>query len=381
MIDKEWLKAYPSRRIKPVDGMAVTAALWEEAHDYHQQMQRAHNMLSHGPGILAGLEVIASDPPDTSIYILPGFAIDTDGTIIILAEPTTYDMGNTQGPLHVLLTFGEGLIRMEKGPDPVEDSPYVYAQFGIEARASIEGKSGVELMRIHREGTQAPITNALNPEQPGPNEIDLRFRREIGAAVPEIATMALSYVDGSQNEQHNRGAVTLGRAMRQVGKTSLWVDHDIQLDADLEKYSLIYLIGQGEFKLKREIMDALYNYLQGGGTVLFESCRQGNEEPPADAAFLDMIGSLGIKLEEVEGGHPLLSEPHFFAAPASGAVVEGESKLLVGGGVVYSSFDYGCLWQGTRHGAAASREEIRAGHEFGHNLIAYALRRKRDHSA
>jgi hypothetical protein len=48
----------------------------------------------------------------------------------------------------------------------------------------------------------------------------------------------------------------------------------------------------------------------------------------------------------------------------------------VGEGVILSACDYGCLWQGERRGQAASREEIRAAHEWGSNIIAYAAARR-----
>jgi hypothetical protein len=50
--------------------------------------------------------------------------------------------------------------------------------------------------------------------------------------------------------------------------------------------------------------------------------------------------------------------------------------LKVGEGVIVSACDYGCLWQGERRGRAASREEIRAAHEWGSNLMAYAVARR-----
>ena len=60
---EELLQKYPTRRIKPVNGMAVTAEVWEEAHEYHRQSQGLQTVFSRGAGILAGLEVIAGDPP------------------------------------------------------------------------------------------------------------------------------------------------------------------------------------------------------------------------------------------------------------------------------------------------------------------------------
>lgn len=376
MTKDELLQTFPTRHIQPVDGLAVTAAVWEEAHDYHRLRQRFHNLLGHGPGILTGLEVIASDPPDTSVYIRPGIAIDTGGEVIALREPVAYDLGAAQGPLYLLLTYGEGPPRAGIGPGPASETLYVHAEFGIETRPSLADAVGVELARIRRQGRESPIADAQDPERPASNEIDLRFRRGTCAAPQEMASMAVCYAGGPANERHGRGANTLGRALRHTGKTPLWVNDNVSLGPELASYTLVYLVGQAAFELGSDEMNALYAYLQEGGTLFFESCRQASGAEDADGAFLDLLGSLGIQLEAVESGHSLLTEPYFFATPPSGFATEGESKLRAGAGVILSSYDYGCLWQGERHGDAPSREEIRAAHEWGHNLVAYALRRR-----
>jgi hypothetical protein len=51
-------------------------------------------------------------------------------------------------------------------------------------------------------------------------------------------------------------------------------------------------------------------------------------------------------------------------------------SLKAGGGVIFSTADYGCLWQGDRRSGAAGREAIRAAHEFGANILAYAEARR-----
>ena len=38
---EQFLQALPAKRIKPADGMSVTADVWEEAHDYHRHQLRA----------------------------------------------------------------------------------------------------------------------------------------------------------------------------------------------------------------------------------------------------------------------------------------------------------------------------------------------------
>lgn len=372
---EDLLQEFPTRRIKPFDGMAVTAEVWEEAHEYHRQRQRFHALLSHGPGVVTGLEVIASDPADSSVYILPGIAVDPQGRTIVLPEPLAYDVGTAQGRLYLLLTYGESHPRAES--DREEGSLYVHAQFGIEAGLALPDTPCIELARIRRQGRESPIEDAHDAAHPAPNQIDLRFRQEVGAVPQQVVSLAVSYVGGIVNDRHGRGARYLARALRRSGHHRVWVDEDVPLDDGLGAYTLVYLVGQEAFQPSPDEMKALYAYLQEGGTVFIESCRQGEAatDPPADASFFDLLGSLGLELGELEPGHSLLTEPFLFAFPPPGFEVEGKPGIQVGKGVVFSTCDYGCLWQGDRRSRAASREEIRAALEWGGNLIAYAVER------
>jgi hypothetical protein len=156
------------------------------------------------------------------------------------------------------------------------------------------------------------------------------------------------------------------------------VDDSVPLAPGLEAYSLVYLVGRDAFQLSADEMNAIYAYLQGGGTVLIESCRHGmpDGDPPADASFADLLASMGIEIEELQAGHGLLSDPFLFSAPPPGFETEGEPRVSVGGGVLFSASDYGCLWRGLRRDRAASREEIRAAMEWGGNIVAYAGQRR-----
>jgi len=374
---EDLLQEFPTRRIKPFDGMAVTAEVWDEAHEYHRQRQRFHALLSHGPGIVTGLEVIASDPTDSSVYILPGIAVDPHGRTIVLPEPLAYDVGTAQGRLYLLLTYGESHPRAES--DREEGSLYVHAQFGIEAGLALPDTPCVELARIRRQDRESPIEDAHDAAHPAPNQIDLRFRQEVGAVPQQVVSLAVSYAGGIVNDRHGRGARYLARALRRSGPCRVWVDEDVPLDAGLEAYTLVYLVGQEAFQPSPDEMKMLYAYLQEGGTVFIESCRQGAAvaDPPADASFFDLLGSLGLELEELEPGHSLLTDPFLFALPPPGFKVEGKPGIQVGQGVIFSTCDYGCLWQGERQGRAASREEIRAALEWGGNIIAYAVERRK----
>lgn len=372
-IDK-LLQSLPTRRIKPMDGLAITSGVWEEAHEYHRLRQQFHNLLGHGPGILTGLEVIASEPPDASVYVMPGVAIGHNGEFIILEESVAYDLGAAQGSLHLLLTYGESGPHAEQEPGGVSEILRVHAAFGIEARPILAGETGVELARIRRSDRNAVLLDAQVPQSPGVDEIDLRFRRQVGGAPASVASVALCYA-GDAVEGHARGAQALARAMRHEGVISLWVDADLPIDEDLQAYTLVYLVGWGDFQLSTDEMTALYNYLQEGGTLFYESCRveDGGKADAADEGFLDMVESFGMTLDAPGQDHPLFNKPYLFATPPAGASESGEGQLLTGEGIVFSTYDYGCLWQGQSAGSPPTRGRIRAAHEWGHNLVTYAL--------
>jgi hypothetical protein len=386
-MNNDQLRDFPTRRIEPVDGMAVTAKVWEEAHSYHRQRLQFHELLEHGAGIVTGLSVIASDPPDSAVYILPGVAIDPEGQPIIMDEPVTYDIGGSaEGLLYLLLSYGESRPRAV-GDRP--DSPlYVHTEFGIEARSSLPDTPCVELARIRRQSRESPIFNAQDKAHPGPNEIDLRFRHEIRARPRQMLSMAVSYVGGGMKDvRHGRGADLMarafGRAHRDKVARSLSVDHNIPLNGDLKPYALLYLVGQGSFQLSKMEMETLYNYMQNGGTVFIESCRRetGSEsapggDPPADTSFYNLLADLGVELNELRSDHRMLREPFLFAAPPQGFETQGTPRVAVSDSVIFSTYDYGCLWQGERRSGSASREAIRAALEWGANIVTYAAERK-----
>ncbi len=361
----EWQREFPSKRIKPVDGMAVTAEVWEEAHEYHRLRQRFHELLYHGAGIVTGLEVVATDPPSTAVRILPGIAVDSAGQTIVLTEPVTYDLGRgAEGLFYLLLSYGESRPRADGAR---QDGPlYVHAEFGLEARPTWPDIPCVELARIRRQGRDSVIADAQEAAHPAHNEIDLRYRRVVGARPTEVFGVAVCYVgDGAEETGHGAGMDYVARAGVRDGRARLAVDYGVTPGPELADYALVYLVGRAPFHLSREEMEGLYAYIQGGGTVFVEGCHRVGDGAQADESFRGLLSDLGIRLDDLPAGHRLLKEPYLFPAPPQGEVQVGE-------GVVFSSGDYGCLWQGL----GESREAVRAAVEWGVNLVAYAIERR-----
>ncbi len=373
---KKVLERVPKRRLHPTDGLAVTAKVWATAHDYHRLRLDAHQALAHAPGVLLGLDVIASDPPDSTVYILPGIALAPGGELIVVEDPVAYDLGSAEGPLTLWLTYAEGPPHSESDPEAGEVA-YVSAQFGVEVQPSHVPVEGVELARMRRTADDAPLTDAEEATFPAPNEIDLRFRRKMTPPVAPVRLAVSRWGEGEALAPHVAGARALGQALRHAGRTPLWVDVDVPLDSALGGYTALYLV-VGTADAETEALNALYDFLQNGGTV-FAEVGAADEDGTIEAAVFDMLGSLGIALEPVVDDHALLTTPHLFVALPGARPADAETPaLMVGEGVVFSRAGLGAAWVGRRDGALLTRAEIRAAHEWGENLIHYAEARKND---
>jgi hypothetical protein len=147
----------------------------------------------------------------------------------------------------------------------------------------------------------------------------------------------------------------------------------------LRYYHLVNLVGRAPWQLSEPEITGLRGYVQSGGTLFVEPCRRDDQAAPNAPIYnslLAMARSLGTQLAAPQRGDAILTTPHRFSAPPPGFEAQGE--FLVGGGVIFSACDYGCLWQGERRGALAAREEIRSAEEWGENLLAYAVKRRQE---
>jgi hypothetical protein len=353
--------------------MAVTATVWEEAHQYHRQCHSFLTLFSHGPGILTGLEVVASDPPETAVYILPGVAIDPAGRIIVVSQPVAYDIGrDMEGLLYLLLGYGESRPRADNG-DQQEGAPlYITAEFSISAQTGLPDEPRVELARIRRSSRDSVFLDAPNPVRPGADEIDLRFRREVGAP-PEI-TMAVCYLGQVTDQKQGVGAGFLAQAVNHMGRRyRVVVENDVPIGPNILPNTVVYLVGQGGFELDSGVMKGLRNYVvRRQGTLFIEGV-----DAEAENSFLTFLREQELLPAAVEAGHPLLLKPHLFNEPPPGFEPQTQTRLLAGDGIIFSPFNYGLMWQGAGPEGPAGREQIRTAIEWGENILTYALERRR----
>jgi hypothetical protein len=316
--------------------------------------------------------VIANDPADTSVYILSGIAVDPAGNTIVLPQPVTYDIGREMdGQLYLLLSYGESRPRADGGETQAGAPLHIYAEYSIAAVTALPDTPWVELARVKRSSREAAFSNAPNPANPDVNQIDLRFRREVGAP-PEVH-VGVAYLGQAGKKKHGRGAAYLAQTLNRTGSYRVLVEDNIPLGPNIAAKTMVYLVGEGSFELDQGLMNGLRNYVQRGmGTLFMESV-----DATAETSFMNFLKVAKLAVEPLKPGHRLLAYPNLFATPPLGFESQSNSKIMVGEGVIFDTCNYGLLWQGERHNGLPPREEIRTAMEWGGNILTYASERYR----
>ncbi len=361
------MKSYPIHHLKPVDGIAITADVWQEAHDHHRLELRYHARFAHGAGILHGLRVLPSDPVDTGVYVEPGMAVDSEGNLIIVPEAVRFDFGEMTGALRLTLSYGESEPRGGlNASDP--NLLYVTSAFSIEAHPAPPNTPHVELARVFRDHRAAPLRAPLHADSPGNNEIDTRYRQELQPLLRNqpALPLAVGTIGASPNDWFAlrvRGIRAAARACAHHARALRPVVDTLNDFHALPNYAFLYLCLAEAAPPSVDTLTAVYNFLNAGGSVLAE-CQAMN-------VLEDLAQSLGVTLQALPSDHALLASPYLFAAPPAGNT-DGDVRIgqLGKGQILLSSRDYAALFAGMRHNAPASREDIRAAHEFFENILS-----------
>jgi hypothetical protein len=368
--------------IRPFDELPINAQIWYEAHNHHQLHRLVHAAGAHRPGIIYGLEVVASATRDRTVVVAPGIAIDPDGQMVLLADPVFLPI-NDPHQVFIALSFRRNVDRASA----------VSVGAGQEYFREVEGRevkqlremprtACLELARLFRSGEDKPIRDAVNPIIPGTDELNLLYRQ---VAFPYCAVDAgigeLSYVPlgNKGNWNPNRsGLLHLLREARSQGfHLTFQGPLNLRDDTTVNPPVMLYVAGQQAFQALNDAdRDGLQRYLDGGG-MLFAEASGGNEE--FASALRDLAARLGAALKPVQTGHPLLTAHHVFAAPPAGAQATGGLELDGNVGILLSTLNYGGAWQGQINDPEGpnTRDRIRQALEFGANIIAYAARRRR----
>lgn len=364
MKDTSALSIAPKTRIKPYDGMSVSAAVWAQAHDEHRLARQSHDLLFHGSGILAGLEVVANDPPGQIVFVSPGAAVDPAGNLIILSEPVAYDLGTaSEGPLYLMLGHGE----REVGGVEAEVK-YIQNEFVLAARPSLPKRPAVELARLVISAKEKVVKNAANSTRPVEGELDLRFRNFIGPQPTSLGRVAVCNLgkDGYTVEVET-GWDLLSLECARNSAYRLVVDSGIPLSEGLLSYDLVYLFANNAFKVDDKKVAAVRAYLDTGRCLILEAL-----SPVAEDSFKVLLSGLAVSPKAPERGHALFTAPFLFGTPPRG--FHGNTVLMTEN-LIYSSAGYSLAWSGKFEAGSPTRADIRDAHEWGVNMLQYCLQR------
>ncbi|MDY6892469.1 MAG: DUF4159 domain-containing protein [Chloroflexota bacterium] len=419
-MELEDVTRFQLRRVNPFPGLMIDVDIWQEAHNYHRDQQRLHLLTFHQTGIMAGLEVIANDPPDLSVTINPGIGIDSEGNNIIVSSAQRYTIQARQsGMVYLVIQFREIPSGPYQPPDGGQPTRIMEA-YRIQEREELPTEAFLELARIDFDPANPTLHNPRIMDNPGKNEVDHRFRRIATAGVPVQAapplpiipppavptpavsppapeqvktdiqnkepsttreTITIGHVSvGTMNAHtHSEGLHNLAREINRQYDFAVDVKSNVLLDVAIEKCNILYITGNASFELSEQQKRVMREFLESGGMIFGEACAEEQGETPSRGprefglAFNQLASQLNRKLENVQRGHPLLSAIHTFSGVPQGAVA---GMLLEGGNMIYSGSDYGCAWRGGFQDNPLPRDSIRSSVEMGANIIIYAQMNK-----
>ncbi len=379
-------------RVKPFRGLLIDENTWADAHDYHRNQLRFHLLALHGVGIVRGLEVIALQPPEMKVIIKPGVAIDQEGRVLLLTEQKTVTIPPPASfaTAFIVLEFSEKTTQTQNVTEGNQQQVARVLE-ECEVRASQESAPGaIELARISLDPATKQIRNAPNAKQPGNNEIDLNARDLVSTGGSEPATggrgartpltIGVLRYGPPTNVEWKRHSEGLRRLLRDTSAYST-IDGNLleginPLDESaMRNCKMLYLTGRSTFRFSPEEEQSLRRFMDRGGILWCEPCRNGMPTGTPDdfsRSCIELAQRLNRQPIQPRPGHPLFTTHYLFstspmAIDPAGVVVEANRMIIATG-------DYGCLWEGRGQERAEppSRETLRAAQEFGTNAMYLA---------
>lgn len=378
-------------RVNPFRGLLIDEYAWADAHDYHRNQMRAHLMALHGVGVVQGLEVFGSQPPDLNVVVRPGLAIDSEGRMLFLAEQQTVEIPPNKdlATIFIVLEYNEKVTQTQNVADGGK-AQVARVLEEAKVRATLEFTAGaVELARVNLQPGSKQVRNAANPLQPQPNELDVTGRRAVagqgaaggGGSKPRVTiTVGMLRYGPPDNQEWKRHSEGLRRLLRDTSANTnldgnLLEGVNMMDEATLRNCRMLYLNGRSVFRLSPEEEQGLRRFLDRGGILWCEPCRSGLQPGVPDdfsRSCIELAQRLNRQPLQPRPGHPIFTSRYLFAAPPiavdpAGVVVEANRMLI-------STGDYGCLWEGRGQERVEPppREILRSAQEFGANVLFLA---------
>jgi hypothetical protein len=389
------IHAFQFKRVNPFPGLAIDADTWRDAHNYSRDHQRLHNLIFHQVGIVEGLEVTENDPPDLSVNIHPGIAIDPEGNTIIVRNIYHYKIQNRdKETIYLIIQFREILEGPYQPPEGGQPTRIVDG-YRIQERDNLPDEPHLELARIELDPAKGVIRNAENTQNPATNEINLNFRKEVRKIstqgttqeIPGVPPGIISpkrkvligkvAVNGTDDTMHLHGLRNLVRDLEMHYNWEVELEENVTLDNSIGRFTLLYLVGGKGFKLNEDQHSAIEGFLKSNGVLFAEDCSEElvteNNTSKYGPVYDELIGKLKIRLKPVHKGDTLLSNINVFSEIPQGVKSDA---FLMKANIIYSDNDYGCAWQGGYKNQPISRDTIRGAFEIGANVVDYAYQTK-----
>ncbi len=157
---------------------------WNDRHAYHLQKMRLHTSQMHGMGIQDGassLRVRQTDPASLKVEITPGIGTDSMGRDIFVPanDSMSVDLSKFQLPatIYLKIVYQEMASERCRMSDGRIENRYFRESYRFIASDRPADDNQLELARVAVTADCAHISDAADPLNPGPNEIDMRHRR------------------------------------------------------------------------------------------------------------------------------------------------------------------------------------------------------------
>lgn len=196
----------PYKRIHFFKGFLTTEQDWNEAERYHVEKRKLHNQAFHAPGIVPGygdeLRTSSRGRGDLSVEVGSGYAIDGQGNDILLREKSikTINPGDFKLPqtIYIVLRYTEDFSDFIAYKENLDFQGHRRIEEGCKVEFSIvepDIQHEVELARVYLEKGAKRVSDAREPRNPQPNEIDLRYLRSAGVCGAKLSPTLMLKLD------------------------------------------------------------------------------------------------------------------------------------------------------------------------------------------
>jgi Domain of unknown function (DUF4159) len=379
----------PLKRLHVYDSLMMNAHRWAIAHEYHRRRQNVHYQSLNQPGIVCGLGVSLTKPPESTrsefrddrwIEIQPGIAIDLEGNVIVVdgAIDRRYRIA-AKPPITGTITIYVVVSYVEPQPIDHQHPEILQEQVRFDQKTSPPADHEIELCRIQLAANFVRLEIPDDVLFPQVNQLDLSHRLQ--AQTKPLAAVGMAEVK-PYNTQPLEEPVFPSLAFLSQSTPALYpmlqsiaARDALPIEATLiEPYDLLYLAASHLSDLSGAEQDALNLHLKNGGTLFIE-LPVYNEF--AIANLHDWIAQIFhtalTPWHALHGDHPLRSQPFLFAALPD--LDQNTIQLWSGGGIVFVAGALSAAWAPDRQ-LLRSRQDLRTAHELGINILNFAWRRK-----